>query len=150
VGAEIFPRDAPGEHIRISGRVLDGKGVPIPDAMLEAWQVDAAGRCGTGLDGFGRAETDAEGRFAFATVRPGTTGAPHAPHIGVIVLMRGLLTHLFTRIYFPEDSSLHGSDPVLACVPEGRRATLVASRTPDGYRFDVRMQGDDETVFLEF
>jgi protocatechuate 3,4-dioxygenase alpha subunit len=150
VGAALFPRDAAGEHIRVFGRVLDGKGAAIPDAMLEAWQVDAAGRRGSGLDGFGRVETDAEGRFAFATVRPGSIGAPHAPHIGLIVLMRGLLTHLFTRIYFPEDAALHEADPVLSRVPKDRRATLVGARVPDGYRFDIRMQGDGETAFLEF
>jgi protocatechuate 3,4-dioxygenase alpha subunit len=150
VGTALFPRDAPGEHIRIFGRVLDGAGEGVPDAMIEAWQADAAGRHGEGPAGFGRVETDPDGRFAFTTVRPGSIGAPHAPHIGLIVFMRGLLTHTFSRLYFPEDALLHAADPVLSVVPQARRATLVAVHEPDGYRFDIRMQGEGETVFLEF
>ncbi len=150
VGAEMFPRDAAGQHMRLFGRVLDGEGKPIPDAMIEAWQADSAGHFGNALSGFGRAEADVDGRFSFATVRPGSIGAPHAPHVGLIVMMRGLLTHLFTRVYFPEDALLHGADPVLSSVPAARRATLIAAKEADGYRFDIRMQGDGETVFLEF
>jgi protocatechuate 3,4-dioxygenase alpha subunit len=149
-GAAMFPPEAAGEPIRLHGRVLDGAGAPIPDALLEAWQADASGRHGRGLLGFGRVETDADGRYAFTTVRPGSIGTPHAPHIGLVVMMRGLLTHLFTRLYLPEDSALHAADPVLSRVPAERRGTLVAVREAGGYRLDIRMQGEGETVFLEF
>jgi protocatechuate 3,4-dioxygenase alpha subunit len=150
VGAVLFP-DAPASmRIRLSGQVFDGDGAPVPDAMLEAWQAGADGTFGMALDGFGRAETDHAGRFAFDTLRPGSIGAPHAPHIGIILFMRGLLTHLFTRAYFPEDAALHATDPVLARVPAARRATLIAETVIGGYRFDIRLQGAAETVFLEF
>jgi len=146
----LFPRAAPGEHIRIFGRVTDGAGEGIPDAMLEAWQADAEGHYSQGTTGFGRVETDPEGRFALTTIRPGSIGAPNAPHIGLIVFMRGLLTHTYTRIYFPEDAAQHATDPLLSVVAKERVATLIAVREADGYRFDIRMQGEGETVFLEF
>jgi protocatechuate 3,4-dioxygenase alpha subunit len=146
IGTTLFA----GAGLRIAGQVTDGEGTPIPDAMIEAWQAGADGHFGSTLDGFGRSETDAEGRFAFHTVKPGAIGPGHAPHVGLAVFMRGLLTHLFTRLYFPEDAALHATDPVLACVPAARRGTLIAAATPGGYRFDIRMQGAGETVFLEF
>lgn len=157
-GNEVATPDAPGARIRIEGRVLDGAGEPVPDAMIEIWQADGEGRYPDGagnaaVRGFGRAETDADGRFAFATVKPGPVpgpgGAPQAPHIAVSVFARGLLNRLATRLYFPDEPG-NADDPVLALVPPERRGTLVA-RTPSAgvYAFDIRLQGEDETVFFE-
>src|SRR5690606_4491471 len=103
------------------------------------------GRCGTG--------TDPENRFVFDTIKPGPPGDGQAPHINVIVFMRGLLSHVFTRIYFDDEAEANARDPVLASVDEARRPTLIAARqtTPAGtvYRFDLHMQGPDETVFFD-
>ena len=152
-GAEVAPPWHPGT-IRLHGTVLDGEGAPVPDAILEVWGADTDGtpiarqgslhRDGYTATGFGRAAVDRAGHSAFTTVRPGA-GAGRAPYLLVTVFARGLLHHLFTRAY------LEGGDPFLATVPEGRRGTLLA--TPDGdnsYRFDIRLQGEDETVFLDF
>jgi protocatechuate 3,4-dioxygenase alpha subunit len=148
-GTDLFPGAAGQSRITLRGRVLDGEGANVPDAMIEIWQAAPDGRAAPAMEGFGRIEARAEG-YAFTTLRPGSIGAPHAPHLGVILFMRGLLTHLFTRIYFPEDSALHASDPVLSRVPAERRPTLLALREGEGYRFDFVMQGPRETVFLEF
>jgi len=160
-------RDAAhGRRIVVAGRVLDGDGVAIPDAVLELWQANAAGRYAhpeddrdlpldPGFQGFGRIPTDGEGRFRFATVMPGAVpgagNAMQAPHIVVCLFMRGLLRHLYTRIYF-EGEAANASDPVLALIEdEHRRATLVARRAgADGaYSWDIVVQGDGETVFLD-
>jgi protocatechuate 3,4-dioxygenase alpha subunit len=143
-----------GEPIRIVGQVLDGEGMPIEDALVEIWQADAQGRYAnsTGFTGFGRQGTgaDPQSRFIFDTVKPGSVDAEQAPHISVIVFMRGILTHAYTRIYFSDEAQANARDPVLASVPEARRPTLIAQRQADGsYRFDIRMQGDDETVFFD-
>ena len=154
---------AEGEHIRVLGRVLDGEGQPIGDAMIEICQLDAQGREITsdaqvrdlGFRGFGRCGTgtDAQHRFEFHTVKPGTTGVGEAPHIDVIVLMRGLLSHAFTRIYFDDEAPANAEDPVLQTVPAERRDTLIARREaqPGGvaYHFDICMQGPHETVFFD-
>ena len=154
---------AEGEHIRLVGRVLDGGGQPINDAMIEICQLDAQGREITseaearerGFRGFGRCGTgtDAQHRFVFETVKPGAGGAGDAPHIDVIVLMRGMLSHAFTRVYFEDEAAANAEDRVLQAVPAERRATLVAQRVavPGGveYRFDIHMQGDRETVFFD-
>ena len=154
--------DASGERIRVEGRVLDGDGAPIPDAMIEIWQADAAGRYASPADarslpnaafkGFGRAPTDDSGRYVFDTIKPGAVpgpnGAMQAPHILVNVFSRGVLKQMVTRIYF-SDESANQSDPVLALVPADRRETLIATREGSTYRFDIRLQGDDETVFFE-
>ncbi|GBD44498.1 Protocatechuate 3,4-dioxygenase alpha chain [bacterium HR40] len=154
----------PGERILLRGRVLDGAGEPVEDALLEIWQADASGRYPTeapgearGFRGFGRCGTDAEGRFSFETVKPGRVPGPdgklQAPHIAVIVTARGLLNHLVTRIYFADEVAANASDPILALVPEDRRATLIARREdhPGGpvYRFDIHLQGEQETVFFD-
>ena len=147
--------------IRLHGRVLDGAGEGVPDALLEIWQPDADGRLQTGtgsfdrdphgFTGWGRAATDRTGGYRFTTVNPGSTGEGAAPFIAVVVLARGLLNRLFTRIYLPEDATALASDPLLSSLPKERRTTLVATREPDGgLRFDVRLQGPDETVFLVF
>jgi protocatechuate 3,4-dioxygenase, alpha subunit len=162
--------DIAGEKIRIEGRVTDGDGNGISDAMIEIWQANAAGRYAhaadagalpnTGFKGFGRAETSADGSFAFDTIKPGAVVGPkgmQAPHIVVAVFARGMLRHLYTRIYFADEAAT-AHDAVLALVPAGRRPTLIAQRSakasgPDRsgaiYRFDIRSQGVDETVFFD-
>ena len=149
----------PGERIRVAGLVLDGQGQPIEDALVEIWQADSKGvfagpqrTANDGFTGFGRCGTgtDPERRFVFDTIRPGAPGPGQAPHLSVIVFMRGMLVHVYTRIYFPDEAAANARDPVLAAVPEARRGTLIAR--PDGpgrYRFDIRMQGANETVFFD-
>jgi protocatechuate 3,4-dioxygenase, alpha subunit len=147
-GPEVVPEGTEGA-IRLRGRVLDGEGAPIPDALIETWQADPDGRYETpGFRGFGRSPTDPDGNWAIRTVKPGATGG-QAPHIAVAVFARGLLQHVFTRIYFADEAAANAADPVLAGLDEAGRATLVAVREEDGYRFDVRLQGPDETVFFD-
>jgi protocatechuate 3,4-dioxygenase, alpha subunit len=138
--------------VRIEGQVLDGAGAPVPDAMLEIWHAGPDGRYADGA-GFARCGTDAEGVFHFVTLKPGRVPAPagraQAPHLNVVVFARGLLRHLLTRMYFPDEAEANAADPVLSAIegPEAR-ATLVA-RNEDGIlRFDVRLQGEAETVFF--
>ena len=158
--------DASGERIRIEGRVFDGEGQPVPDAMLEIWQADAQGRFADPQDkralpnakfrGFGRSGTDANGTFVFDTVKPGSVpdpdGKPQAPHVLLAVFARGMLRHLYTRVYFADEAG-NGSDPVLALVPVDRRATLIAAREAGNgnavYRLDLHLQGENETVFFD-
>ncbi len=161
--ATIAESHCEGEHIRVVGRVLDGEGKPVMDAMIEVQQADAKGLFAqsrdaigkSGFRGFGRVGTgaDAKHRFEFHTVKPGSIGDGHAPHLSVIVTMRGILSHAFTRIYFDDEAAANAADPVLAQVPEERRATLIACRedTPAGvvYHFDIHMQGEHETVFFD-
>lgn len=159
-------RDTEGERIRIEGRVLDGNGEPVPDAMIEIWQANAHGRYNHPADqrqdnrldpsfkGFSRCGTgtDPEQRFVVETVKPGAIGDGQAPHLNVVLFMRGLLTHLYSRIYF-SDEATNVDDPVLTLVPEDRRATLIAQRgeAPGAvvYRIDIHMQGPNETVFFD-
>ena len=154
--------DTSGDRIRIEGRVFDGDGQPVPDCMLEVWQADAQGRFADPQDkralqnakfrGFGRCGTDANGMFAFDTIKPGSVpdpeGNPQAPHLLLAVFARGMLRHLYTRIYFGGEAA-NDSDHVLAQVPADRRATLIAAREGAVYRLDLRLQGDDETVFFD-
>ena len=156
-----------GERIAIVGRVLDGDGQPVPDALIEIWQANAAGRYDHPEDrqgkprdpafrGFGRCASDADGGFRFATIRPGRVpgrgNSLQAPHINVGLFARGLLRRLVTRIYF-EDAPENAEDPILALVQDpARRATLLAKPVPgDGpvYRFDIVLQGKGETVFFD-
>jgi protocatechuate 3,4-dioxygenase alpha subunit len=166
VGADLVTPDTAGETIRIAGRVVDGAGQPVPDAMIEIWQADGAGRYpggpaaalpNSGFRGFGRAPCDAGGGFAFRTVRPGAVPGPagrlQAPHIDVGIFARGLLRRLFTRIYFADEPS-NEDDPILALVAPDRRATLIAHRDEAAggaplYHFDICLQGARETVFFE-
>ena len=163
-GPILVDSDTPGERIRITGRVLDGEGNPVPDAMIEIWQANAEGRYAHPADqrgsnvrfkGFGRCGTgtDPENRFAFETIKPGPIGDGQAPHVNVIVFMRGMLSHVYTRIYFADEAEANAHDRVLASIDEARRDTLIAARemTPGGavYRFDLHMQGPDETVFFD-
>ena len=154
---------ATGERLRLEGRVIDGDGNPIFDAMLEISQPDGDGRYPQsveeaqqrGFRGFGRCGTgtDAPKRFVFHTVKPGAEAPGEAPHINVIVTMRGLLLHAFTRIYFSDEAEANAGDAVLQSVPAQRRKTLVAERSEQGgavvYRFDIHMQGADETAFFD-
>ncbi|MBW8726953.1 MAG: protocatechuate 3,4-dioxygenase subunit alpha [Inquilinus limosus] len=148
----------PGERIRLTGRVLDGAGQPIEDALVEIWQADSQGvfpgpqrSANDGFTGFGRCGTgtDPDRRFVFDTIKPGVPSPGQTPHLSVIVFMRGMLVHVHTRIYFPDEPANAG-DPVLNAVPDSRRSTLIAQADgPGRYRFDIRMQGDGETVFFE-
>ena len=154
-----------GERVTIQGRVLDGDGVGVSDALVEIWQANAAGkyahpedrqkkRLARGFRGFGRIPTDARGRFRFRTVKPGRVPGPEgklqAPHLSVTVFMRGMLKQLSTRIYFPDEPS-NAQDPLLRLVPAARRATLVARRKAKGVlEWDVVLQGRNETVFFDF
>jgi protocatechuate 3,4-dioxygenase alpha subunit len=174
--AELFPKEhyvmrssAPrgpivGEIIEISGIVMDGDGAPVPDAMIEIWQANAAGRYASPDDpridapldpnfiGFGRSSTGADGLYRFRTIRPGRVPGPgnslQAPHIAIGVFGRGLLKRLVTRLYFA-DAPENADDPILALVPEGRRDTLVARRADGVWRFDIILQGAAETVFFD-
>lgn len=139
-----------GKPITIAGRVLDRDGVGVFDAMLELWQADAEGRYADGkIRGFGRVCTSESGDFTFTTVVPGTA-LGQAPHINVSLFARGLLKRLVTRIYFADRERENASDPILALVPAARRATMLAESDGDGrYRFDIKLQGDGETVFFE-
>jgi protocatechuate 3,4-dioxygenase alpha subunit len=128
----------PGGSVRIVGRVLDGQGGPVPDAVVELWQ---PGRDGTR---WGRCGTDPDGRFAFVTEKPETEGAPY---VAVAVFARGLLKQVATRLYFPDEPA-NEDDPVLAALDPTRRETLVARAEDGTLRFDIRLQGDGETVFF--
>jgi protocatechuate 3,4-dioxygenase alpha subunit len=151
--------------IVIAGRVVDGDGAPVSDANVEIWQADASGKYahpedtrdlpGTpGFQGFGRCATDAQGRYAFTTLKPGRVPAPgggwQAPHVNVTILMRGMLRRLNTRIYFGDEAAANAEDAVLASVPPARRATLLAAPAadPGHYAWDVVLQGEGETVFF--
>ncbi|MEW6390696.1 MAG: protocatechuate 3,4-dioxygenase subunit alpha [Pseudomonadota bacterium] len=145
-----------GETIVLEGAVIDADGQVIPDAMVEIWQADAAGRYAegnTGFIGFGRSSTSEDGVYRFRTVRPGAIGEGHAPHIAVGVFGRGLLKRLVTRAYFEGDAA-NASDAILDLVPAPRRDTLIARRVgeEDGaavWRFDIILQGEGETVFFD-
>jgi len=155
-----------GERVAIQGRVLDGDGQGVPDAVLEIWQADADGRYHhpeqtgatnevTSFFGFGRIPTDEHGGFSFRTIRPGPVhgpdGKPQAPHLQISVFMRGLLKQLVTRLYFPAEP-LNASDPVLQAVPESRRETLVARKAgpkENTMQWNVYLQGGNETVFFD-
>ena len=139
--------DTPGERIRLEIRVIDGAGAPVSDAMVEAWH---AAKDGAFL--FGRLQTDPAGVCAFETVYQGQApGAGEAAHVNLCVFMRGLLRHLYTRLYFAGDPSLD-TDVILAAVPPARRDTLIAHRdeaVPSTWRFDIHLQGDRETVYFD-
>lgn len=157
---ELVP---PGSEraVQLTGVVYDGAGDPVPDAILEIWQPDETGtisratgsllRDGFTFTGFGRAACDPEGRFSFSTVEPGPTEEGRAAFISVVVFARGLLNRLFTRVYLPEDTAAHASDPLLSSLDPAEAARLIAAREADGsLRFDIRLQGEDETPFLRF
>jgi protocatechuate 3,4-dioxygenase, alpha subunit len=130
--------------IRITGRVLDGAGEPVPDAMVEIWQADEEGRYRSDF-GWGRSGCDQDGRYSFATRKPGPVDG-QAPHLTVMVFARGLLKPVLTRMYFPDEVDANAADPVLTAVDDA--STLVAWAAADGLEFDIRLQGDGETVFF--
>lgn len=157
-----------GERIRIEGQVFDGDGQTVPDAMIEIWQANAYGRYNHPDDkqekpldpnfmGWGRSGTDKQGAYFFETVKPGPVPGSgesvQAPHINVTVFARGMLVHAFTRIYFPDEAA-NKTDPVLESIKnQGRRRTLIAAREERNgtaiHRFDIRLQGENETVFFD-
>jgi protocatechuate 3,4-dioxygenase alpha subunit len=155
-----------GEKVTIEGRILDGDGTPVNDALVEIWQANAHGKYAhpddtrdlpqePGFKGFGRVPTDENGGFRFTTIKPGRVPGPggglQAPHVNVLLLMRGMLKHLVTRVYFPGDPANAG-DPVLESVPAQRRETLIAkpiSGRPGTLEWNVILQGERETVFFE-
>jgi protocatechuate 3,4-dioxygenase alpha subunit len=165
-GSFVVPQGTAGA-ITITGQVFDGQGKILPDAMVETWQADEDGRFDhaddprgarkprtAGFRGFGRCPTDENGWYRIVTVKPGALPGPdggtEAPHLDVSVFSRGLLDRVVTRIYFAEETDANAADPVLAQVPADRRDTLLASATTPGeYRFDIRLQGDRETVFFD-
>lgn len=170
-GPDVVGAHRPG-RIRLFGGVYDGAGAGVPDALVELWQPDESGSVARnggvhaetsdeGFRGFGRCGTDDDGGYAFHTVKPGRIGvhsdaavsaepaasAASAPYAALAVFARGMLRPAFTRVYFPDDDL--AGDPLLESLPSGRRDTLVAAHVDDGYRFDVHLQGDEETVFLD-
>jgi protocatechuate 3,4-dioxygenase alpha subunit len=165
-GPDVVPTDTPG-RIVIRGRVFDGDGDGIADGIVETWQADPDGRFAhpddprgahasavAGFRGFGRAATGPDGGYAIATVKPGllpaADGGVEAPHLDVSVFARGLLDRVVTRIYFGDEPEANAADPVLSSLPDaGRLGTLVAVPEPGGYRFDIHLQGDNETVFFD-
>ena len=163
-GEQMVPPGSAGA-IRIEGQVLDGNGEPVPDALLEIWQPDDQGRYREVADGeatrrksrdpstgFGRCRTDPEGAFSFLTAKPGATSSPdgraQAPHLNVTIFARGLLRHVVTRMYFPDEGDANATDPVLNLVEPARRETLIANNCGGVLHFDVRLQGERETVFF--
>jgi protocatechuate 3,4-dioxygenase alpha subunit len=160
-GPDVVPADTPGAFW-IRGTVFDGMGEPVPDALVETWQADPNGRFDhpddprgavPGFRGFGRSGVDSQGLYAIHTVKPGPVpyndGRMQAPHLVVSVFSRGLLDRVTTRIYFGDEETANAADPVLEAVPAGRRGTLIAKATPEGYHLDIHIQGPSETVFFD-
>jgi protocatechuate 3,4-dioxygenase, alpha subunit len=165
-GPFVVPPDTPGSIV-IEGRVLDGAGQPVPDALVETWQADPDGRFDHPDDprgpaaaagrfrGFGRSATDPDGNYRIVTLRPGALpypgGGTEAPHLDVSVFARGLLDRVVTRIYLPDEAEANAADPVLASITDpARKATLIAADEAGGrFGFDIRLQGDGETVFFD-
>ncbi|MEU2266196.1 protocatechuate 3,4-dioxygenase subunit alpha [Streptomyces olindensis] len=168
-GEDIAPAGHP-DTVTVHGYVTDGEGKPLPDALIELWGPDPdgnlptadgsmrrdpasggfLGRNGVEFTGWGRIQTDTDGHWYARTLRPGARGR-NAPYLSVCVFARGLLLHLYTRIYLPGDAAVLAADPLLSRLEDGRRDTLIAAEEASGtYRFDIRLQGEGETVFLEF
>ena len=161
---QVAGSEAKGDRLWITFRVLDGDGVPVDDAMLETWQADHNGKYNHPYDihpkaldpgwmGFGRMATGEDGSCTLETIKPGPVGVdrPQAPHLIIAVFARGMLKQLYTRVYFAGEAA-NGDDPILTLVPHDRRETLMARpdlSAPGHWRFDVRLQGDQETVFFD-
>jgi protocatechuate 3,4-dioxygenase alpha subunit len=167
LGHVIAASDVPGQRIRVEGLVIDGIGAPVKDVLLEVWQADAQGiyphpedpraaEVAQGFRGWGRVITDFDtGLWSFDTIKPGSVkgraGRAQAPHLSLWLVARGINIGLHTRMYFPEETDANAADPILSSVEQqNRRQTLIATRTgPGAYRFDIRLQGDGETVFID-
>jgi protocatechuate 3,4-dioxygenase alpha subunit len=170
LGLDIAGPQAPGRRIRVEGVIRDGTGAPVRDALIEVWQADTEGRhphpldpraaeVAPGFRGWGRVVPDAAtGLWAFDTVKPGRIRDPRAglmaPHLSLWIVARGINLGLATRVYFDDEEAANAEDPVLGLVEPARRGTLLARRQPDAglpalYRFDIRLQGEGETVFLD-
>lgn len=158
--------ETPGEHITVTGRILDGNGQPVPDAIVELWQADSEGHYRTKpIDpkdkgasefiGFGRVGTGTQAGavFRFETIKPGAIGVDQAPHINVTIFMRGSLRALYTRLYFSDEPTANSRDALLNAIPPDRRNTLLAtysaSASGSSYHLDIRLQGENETVFFD-
>lgn len=162
---DVAPAGVAGERVVITGKIVDGDGLPVTDAVIETWQANSYGKYAHPDDaqeklleenfkGFGRVLTDAQGGFRLTTVKPGKVAGPdgkeQAPHITVVIFMRGLLKQLMTRIYFADEAA-NASDAVLSRVPMARRATLMAAKSADGsLQWNVHLQGPNETVFFDY
>jgi len=152
-GPYAVPEGTPGA-VWLRGRVLDGAGDPVSDALIETWQADPQGRYAVGgFRGFARCPTNADGRWAILTVKPGAVPGPggttQAPHVAMSVFARGLLNRVVTRVYFPDEVDANAADTVLISVADPvLRATLVAGAVEGAYIFDIRLQGDRQTVFF--
>ncbi len=167
LGQNLAPAGVPGERIHIEGMVYDGLNTPVKDILIEVWQADASGiyphpedprvaDCANGFRGWGRVISDFDtGLYAFDTIKPGPVpgraGQTQAPHLSLWLVSRGINIGLNTRMYFPEDRALHVADPVLGSIEQRARvATLIGTVTgPGHYRFDIHLQGDSETVFID-
>ena len=162
---DIAGKGIKGERVAIAGRLIDGDGAGVNDGLVEIWQANAAGKYAhpedtqkkpleKGWRGFGRIPTDAKGGFRFTTIKPGRVPGPdgtlQAPHLVVSVFMRGMLKHLATRIYFPDEAAANAEDPILKLVPAARRATLIPRTQGKTLEWNVVLQGKNETVFFDF
>lgn len=159
----LIDADTEAERITIAGKIYDGDGKSVPDALIEFWQADEkgqyrslpVGKKNDGFTGFGRlgTGTDAEHRFVFTTIKPGSPGEGQAPHINVILFMRGSLHQLYTRLYFSDEEEANAKDSLLNAIPKERRKTVIAQRKDfsgvKAYQFDIYLQGDNETVFFD-
>lgn len=165
LGATMLTPGTEGERIAVTGTIHDGAGAPVADAVVEVWQADANGAFApdpapVGVEaskhflGFGRQPCDDKGGFRFETIKPGRVPGPdgqaQAPHITLWIVARGINIGLHTRLYFEDEADANAEDPVLRRVPPPRRQTLIAKRAgPGHYHLDIRLQGDDETVFFD-
>jgi protocatechuate 3,4-dioxygenase alpha subunit len=165
LGTDIAGPNAKGERIVVEGVVFDGTGSPLKDVLIEVWQANAAGvyphpadrrsaDVEDGFRGWGRVISDfATGLWSFETVKPGVVpgrnGRPMAPHLNLWIVARGINIGLNTRMYFADETEANAADPVLNLIDPPRRATLIAARDGGGYRFDIRLQGERETVFFD-
>jgi protocatechuate 3,4-dioxygenase, alpha subunit len=162
---DIAGKGIKGERVAIAGRLIDGDGNGVGDGLIEIWQANAAGKYAhpedpqkkaveKGWRGFGRVPTDAKGGFRFTTIKPGRVPGPggtlQAPHLVVSVFMRGMLKHLATRIYFPDEPAANAEDAILKLVPAPRRATLIPKKTGKTLEWNIVLQGKNETVFFDF
>lgn len=161
LGRFIVDPDVPGQRTTVTGRVIDGAGAAVTDVLIEVWQADAAGRyAGTeqaaaGFTGWGRVVPDFDsGVFRFETIKPGPVMAPDgqamAPHLNLWLVARGINLGLNTRLYFEDEAAANATDPVLRMIEQDtRRTTLIARKDGNSYRFDIRLQGPEETVFFD-